>query len=72
MLRVRGRRVQGGPEHRDAPSAARAFDLSFFGNKRAQFIREISQKCYLYAHFVAPTGPALCDVILDGVSGDKV
>ena len=57
----------------DVPSAARAFDLlNFFGNKRAQFIREIYQKCYLYAHFVGPTGPALGDVILDGVSGDNV
>ena len=29
-------------------------------------------KCYLYAHFVGPTRPALGYVILDGVSGDKV
>ena len=32
----------------------------------------MSQKCYLYAHCVGPTGPALGDVILDGVSGGKV
>ena len=32
----------------------------------------MSQKCHLYAHFVGPTGPALGDVILDGVSCDNV
>ena len=33
---------------------------------------EMSQKCSLYAHFGGLTGPALHDVILDEVSGDKV
>ena len=32
----------------------------------------MSQKCCLYAYFGGLTGPALRDVILDEVSGDKV
>ena len=45
---------------------------NFFGNKRTQFIMERSLWCYLPAHFVGPTVPALGDVILDRVSGDNV
>ena len=44
----------------------------FWQQESSVHISEMSQKCCLYAHFGGLTGPALRDVILDEVSGDKV
>ena len=44
----------------------------FWQQESSVHISEMSQKCCLYAHFEGLTGPALRDVILDEVSGDKV